>query len=204
MRKKSELESLLLEYRKLKKVSSNIVNETLVHNTDFHCWLANLVIDTINYEKVLLDILNKEYKKTDINQIAEINSRPILSVSECLTENFAFTLNYSCYNNELGEINKFQSYSGALLKNIESVDLLITQSSQFENIKRQRDKLIILKDYIIEKDVPCIIGCYGDSNSLEFQERFNVIEEFNERLKLDAKVYNETSNGVDCKFLVKM
>ena len=203
MIKKSELNSLLHEYRVLKNISANVVTETLIHNTDFHCWLANIVIDTINYEKVLLDVLNNEYKNSNIKNIAEVNSRPILSVADKLSNSFANTINYSFYSNELGEIDKFQSYKADLLKDIDSVDLLITQSSQFEDIKRQRDKLIIIKDFIIKNNLPFVIGCYGNSNSVEFQERTSVIDELKERLNLEVKVYNETSNGVDCKILVK-
>lgn len=204
MRKKSELDSLMLEYRKLKNVNSHITNETLIHNTEFHCWLSNIVIDTINYEKLLLDILNSEYKNLNIKNIAEVNSRPILSVAEKLTNNFAPTINYNCYSNELGETNKFQSHNGALQKSIDCVDLLITQSCQFEDVKRQRDKLIIIKDLILKKDLPFIIGCYGNSSSPEFQEKIIVIDEFEKRLNFDAKIYNETNNGIDCKVLVKL
>lgn len=204
MGKKSEIDSLMLEYRKLKHISSQVVNDTLIHNTDFHCWLANIVIDTINYENILLDILNSECKGLNIKKIAEIYSRPILSVSEKITNNFIPAINYNDYVNELGEVNDFQASKSELIKNIDSIDLLLGQSNQYEDLKKQRDKLTVIRSFAQKEDKPFIIGCYGYSDSEELQKRIDVLDEFKSRLDCDVNVYSETCNGIDCKVLIKL
>lgn len=203
MRKKSELDSLLNEYRILKKIPTYVVNDTLIHNTDFHCWLANVVIDTVNYENLLFEILNNEFNGVNINAIAEIHSRPILSVSEKISSIFVPTTNYSSYASELGEIDDYQACNRKLITDINFVDLLIGQSNQYENLKKQRDKLTVIRSFTHEQQKPFIVGCYGNSNSENFQRKIEVLKEFEERLDFDVKVYNETYNGVDCKVLVK-
>ena len=203
MSKLSELSTLIHEYRKLNRISSLILNEEIAHDHMFQLWISNIVIDTVNYEKMLLQILEDKFKiNYDVNQIAEIGSKPLLSSAEKLSTNLVTTYNYNNFLNDFKVNPSYQKDYFCLSKDIECIDLLLAQSNQYESVNKQRDKLVFIHRMFDNVDVPFVIGCYGDSSSKEFKEKSDVLSDFSRVTNATVKVYNETYNGLDCQFLI--
>lgn len=203
MSRLSELDSLLYEYRKLNKISSLVLNKEMIHNPDFQLWVSNIVMDTVNYEKLLLQILASNFDiNNDINRIAEIGSKPLLSSSEKITDKLVTSYNYSGYTNDFKVNCEFQKTYSYLNNDIDYIDLLVCQSNQFENINRQRDKMVFVHRLSSNQFIPFVIGCYGDGTSTEFKQRVSVLQDFSCVTEFDVDLYNETYNGLDCALLI--
>lgn len=203
MSKISELDTLVYEYRKVKNVSLFALKEEIIHNPDFQLWLSDIVMDTVNYEKILLQILEAEFiNDMEINRIAEIGSKPILSSSEKITKKLVPTYNYSNFSNDFKVNSEYQKNYSYLNNDADYIDLLLIQSNQFENVNKQRDKLVFIHRLSTNKSIPFIIGCYGDCTSREFKEKSIVLTDFSRVTDCVVKIYNETYNGLDCQFLI--
>lgn len=206
MKLKSELDTLIVEYKKMKELTNKISNDTVLHSEEFCEWLANTVMDTCNYEKLLKQILDSEYEV--IGEAAEIESKPILSCSEFITTDSLSSINYNSFVNnrcisELGANRTYQRTLKDLRKNIGNIKLLLMQSYESEDMRVQESKLIRTNNLSIVHDLPFIIGCYGHLDSKFFQQKEKLLTVFlNAGIDKDVDFYTESYNNVACRIIV--
>lgn len=206
MKIKSELDALIMEYKKITGLTNKISNEAALHSEDFLNWLANAVMDTCNYEKLLSQILDSECEI--MGEAAEIESKPILACSEAITTENLSVLNYNSFVNnknasKLGANRFYQRTLKDLKNNIENIQLLLMQSYESEDMSIQRNKLIQTNNLALNQNLPFIIGCYGHLNSKFFQQKEQLLTEFLSTIHYrDMKFYAESYNDVACRIIV--
>ena len=203
----SELYVLASEYKRLFGIANSISNESVLQTTGFKDWLSNVVMDTMNYEKLLLQIIKNDGYNYDFSSngyIAEINSKPILSISETITFDMDQAYNYSIFINELGSDRKYQRMLSELKNDVQALymKLFVAQSYQTEfNVFQaaKLDKLGNLSEFL---DIPFIVGCYGYSNQNCYKQKVQMLEKFIEDNGEPFNCYDESYNDVNCRIYI--
>lgn len=202
---KSELNALAGEYKRLYGLPNIIQNESILHTSEFKDWISNVVMDTINYEKLLLQIIKMDgYNFPAQGYIAEINSKPILSVSETITNDMLQSYNYSGYINELGSDRRYQRLLSELKWDLNTLctNLLIMQSYQTEFDPLQLWKLEKISKVSEMFNIPFILGCYGDNNQDCYNKKVQILNNFIEEQPIEFNCYNESYNDVNCRIYI--
>lgn len=205
MKLKSELADLISEYKKVKDIH-NTSNLDIGHSDGFREWLSEVIMDTINYERLIAQILNDQYEV--FGEVAEIESKPVLSCSEAITSESLSLMNYSNFveyngTSDLGANKIYQRNIKDLKKNIKNIQLLLMQSYESENMNIQISKLTRVKDLSSNHNIPFIVGCYGHQDNKFFQQKERLLLEFMDTLiNQECDFYADSYNDVACRIIV--
>lgn len=213
MKLRSELDTLIGEYKKVYGLA-NVPHNDVSHSEEFQQWLSEIVMDTLNYEKLLTQVIANHYEINSsllVSWGAEVDSKPLLSCSKNITVGGQRTINYSHFvkcngisdlkTNLITNISK-QRCIKDLSKDIGNINLLLMKSNESENMNLQRGKLTRVNTLSINHNIPFIVGCYGHQESKLFRQKEQLLSEFlNTLVDSDCQIYTESYNGVACRII---
>lgn len=205
MKVKSELNALVSEYKKVSGIY-NTSNHVVSHSDEFRNWFSETIMDTMNYERLITEILNSQYEV--IGEVTEVGSKPVLSCSEFITSENLSSINYSNFvgdngASDLGTNRVYQRNMHYLEKDIENTKLLLMQSYESENMNVQRYKLTRVNSLSINHGIPFMIGCYGHQSSKFFKQKEQLLLEFiNTLVDQNFDFYADSYNNVACRIIV--